>query len=446
MTPEIQTKSAIDRRRGSALLSAVVFSAVVLLVLGSYMYLSSTEYRISTRSYLFGASFNLAEGGIDLAIDALNDDDNGGWITGTDGDGSTYWARAFTGYDLGGNIEGEIRVVILDAETDSPEIYAEGRAKGHLVGDVSKQLYVNLTSGFTPFLNGFNSKEGVLLKGNNVIFDSYDSRNGLYSSLFNRNSEITVSTISVESDAVDVGNGDIYGYVATGGGDPDVGPKGSITTYAEPGKIDESRITKDYYAEFPDVSAPALTSPSTSIARSGTITGGDYLIEDWEMSGGDKLFITGDTRIVVTDEISLTGKAEVHIASTATLEVYVQGDANIGGNGVLNASQKPEQLLVFGTNGTEGGQTMKIAGNGYLSAAVYAPNAYVELKGGGSSGRVYGAVVGFDAFLNGNSHFSYDEALEEFNLGGGVYEVDEWAELSGYSVSTMKLDMSDYGI
>jgi len=55
-------------------------------------------------------------------------------------------------------------------------------------------------------------------------------------------------------------------------------------------------------------------------------------------------------------------------------------------------------------------------------------------------------VVGFDAFLNGNSHFSYDEALEEFNLGGGVYEVDEWAELSGYSVSTMKLDMSDYGI
>ncbi len=435
-----------NRQTGSALLSAVIFSTIVMLVLGSYLYLSSTEYRVSTRSYLFGASFNLAEGGIDLALDALRDDDSSGWKVGTDGKGDTYWARAFTGYDLGGNITGEIRVVILDATGSSPEIYTEGRAVGHLIGDVTKQLYVQLESGFLPFQNGFNSKEGVVLKGNNVTFDSYDSRVGSYSIHGNRNSNVTVSTISVVSDAIDIGNANVYGYVATGGGDPDVGPQGEITTYENPGIVDPSRITKDYYAEFPNVEAPSLISPSTSLPRSGIVTGGDYLVSNWKMSGKDSLYITGDTRIVVTDGVSISGKALVHIADSATVEVYGAGDIDIGGNGVLNVSQNPRQLMIFGTNQTEGGQTIKIAGNGYLASAVYAPNATVELKGGGSDGRVFGAVVGYDAKLVGNSHFSYDEALEAYNIGGGNYAVDEWAELTGYGVASMQVDMSDYGI
>jgi len=427
-------------------LSAVIFSFLVMLVLGSYLYLSSTEYRISTRSYLFGASFNLAEGGVDLAIDALKDKDKTGWTTGVDGEGETYWARAFTGYDLGGNITGEIRVVILGAETGSPEIYAEGKAVGHLVGDVSKQLYVELSSGFTPFLNGFNSKRGVVLKGNNVTFDSYDSRLGNYSISTNRNPEITVSTISVESDAIDIGNADIYGYVATGGGDPDVGPQGSVTSYANPGRVDEARITKDYYAEFPDVDTPVLSSPATSIPGSGTITGGDYQLDSWSMSGTQTLHITGDTRIVVKNEISMSGKSEVRIAPGASLQIFTAGDVSIAGRGILNSSQKPEDLLVFGTKRTEGGQTIKIAGNGFLSAAVYAPNARVEMKGGGSTGRVYGAVVGFESKVVGNSHFSYDKALEDFNVGGETYAVEEWVELMGYNIAGMQLEMADYGI
>lgn len=432
------------RQRGSALLTAMIFSFVVVTLLGSYLYLASSEYRISSRSYLLGASFNLAEGGIDQALYTLNQGDHSGWRTGNNVDGRTYWAQRFGSYDLGGNIVGYINVVILDPTSTTPEIYSEGEASGHVAGSVAKQVRVSLSSGFYPFLNGFNSKEGIVLKGNNVTFDSYDSRNGNYG-LGNTNSEITVATISVVSDAIDIGNADVYGYVATGGAQPNVGPNGSITTYSNPGKVDKGRITTDFYAEFPNVSAPILSSPSTSVPGSGVITGGDYELSSLSMSGGSTLTINGNTRLVVTGDISVKGRAAIEIASGASVELYVHGDVDIGGKGILNRSQVPAQLLIFGTNTTEGGQTIKISGNGYLSAAVYAPNGVVTLNGGGSSGRVYGAVAGYDAKLTGNSHFSYDEALEDYNMGGGGYQVDEWVELSGVGLTAMRMNMADYG-
>jgi Tfp pilus assembly protein PilX len=432
-------------QEGSALLTAIIFSFVVALVMGSYLQLSSTEYRLSSRSHLFGLSFNLAEGGLDLALDALRDGDRNEWNTGTDSDGNVYWSRQYTGYDLGDNLTGDIRIVILNAESQAPQVYSEGLVNGHLMGAISKQIQVQLSSGFYPFINGFNSKRGVVLSGNNVTFDSYDSSAGSYG-IANVNSEITVATTSVESDALNIGNADIYGYVATGGGFPNVGPKGSITEYSAPGVVDNSRITTDYYAEFPNVTAPTLTSPSTSLPTSGTITGGEYLINNWSMGGTNTLYVTGDVTIVATGDMSLTGKASVHLSNTGSLKIYVAGDLDLSGNGILNASQTPSQLLVFGTNTTEGGQTMKISGNGYLAAAVYAPNAVVELKGGGSSGRVYGAVAGYDAQLSGNSHFSYDEFLENYNLGSTDYSVDNWTELSGTSLALKPLDLGNYGL
>jgi len=418
---------------------------LVMTLMGSYLFLSSGEYRVATRSFLSNASFNLAEGGIDLALEAIQSGSSTGWTTGTDGSGRAYWARSFGDYDLGGNITGEIKVVILDPRSQTPEIYTEGLAQGHVAGDVTKQLYANLTSGFLPFDNGFNTKRGIVLKGNNVIFDSYDSRNGPYGP-GNINSEITIATISVEVDAIDIGNADVYGYVATGKNMPDVGPKGSITDYANPGKVDNSRITTDYYAEFPDVIAPVLTSPSTSIPSSGLILGGDYKISNWSLSGNDSVYIAGDTRIVVSGDIDVSGRASIVIDPSASLQIYSDDDINIAGNGIVNWSGRPEQLMIFGLDDGEGDDDISISGNGSLYAAVYAPNANVAVNGGGNSGHVFGAVVGYDARLVGNAHFSYDEALEDYNLGSGGYEIDEWVELAGVSLTSMSLDMSNYGL
>jgi hypothetical protein len=123
--------------------------------------------------------------------------------------------------------------------------------------------------------------------------------------------------------------------------------------------------------------------------------------------------------------------------------MFVEGDIDIGGNGILNTSN-PEDLKIIGTNETEGAQTIKVAGNGYLSAAIYAPNANVELKGGGNAGRVFGAVVGYDSKLNGNSWFSYDIALSELNLGGSGYEVVSWLEMTNATYETTKVALDGF--
>jgi len=434
------------RKAGSALITAMIFSTVVAGLTASYLYLSTSEYKLASRSFFMNAGFNLAEGGLELALDALNDDDFSGWTPGADDEGDIYYKREFDDYNLGGNASGKVKVLILKAETSAPAIYAEGVASRGDHYEIRKQMHIDARSGYFPFKNGFNSKEGIVLSGNNVTFDSYDSRDGPYGP-GNKNSEVTVSTVSIDVDAVDVGNADIYGYVATGGAPPDVGPNGSVTDYANPGVVDESRVTTDFYAEFPKPAEPDMTAPLATFPNDGTVAGGDYRISgDWKSSGGNVLEIAGDTRVYAEDDMEMSGKAEIRIADGASLELYVEGDVDLSGNGVLNDSQIPSEFLVFGMAGSPGDQRVKVSGNGYLAGAVYAPNANVEIKGGGTDGRVYGSVVGYDADVTGNSHFSYDEALAELNIGGGDYAAENWSELSGFATQDEQVDFSNYGL
>jgi len=435
-------------KEGSALMTAIIAMFVVSLLVGGYMTLASSEYRLATRSLLIGASFSLAEGGVDLAIDALNDSDTSGWNV----SGST-WTREVTGIEITAGGTGAIRVVITDATSNTPTIHSEGIVSGHPSGDVTKQLQVSLTSGFFPYKNGFDSKNGFVLKGQNVTMDSYNSANGAYSGS-NRGSEIRVSTVSIETDAIDIGNANIFGYVAVGatlaagqtGSDViDVGKNGTISSYGEAQIVQEDRILTDYYASFPNRPAPSVSS-GWEFPNSGTITtSGTYYVDgDWSLGGNSGALAIApntDVILVVTGEFNLTGKATLTLNTDATLKLFVEGDVSIAGNGILNSSN-PENLEVIGTDTNEGEQTIKINGNGQLSATVYAPNANVELKGGGSSGRVYGAVVAYDASLVGNSHFSFDEALADVNLGGTDYEVIQWLEMTNttYETTTVALD------
>jgi len=435
-------------KEGSALMTAIIAMFVVSLLVGGYMTLASSEYRLSTRSLLIGASFSLAEGGIDLAIDALNDGDTSGWNV----SGST-WTREVTGIEITAGGTGAIRVVITDATSNTPTIHSEGIVSGHPSGDVTKQLQVSLTSGFFPYKNGFDSKNGFVLKGKNVTMDSYNSANGAYSGS-NRGSEIRVSTVSIETDAIDIGNANIFGYVAVGatlasgqtGSDViDVGKNGTISSYGEAQIVQEDRILTDYYASFPNRPAPSVSS-GWEFPNSGTITtSGTYYVDgDWSLGGNSGALAIApntDVILVVTGELNLTGKATLTLNTDATLKLFVEGDVSIGGNGILNSSN-PKNLEVIGTNTNEGEQTIKISGNGKLSATVYAPNANVELKGGGSSGHVYGAVVAYDASLVGGTHFSFDEALADVNLGSTDYEVFQWLEMTNttYETTTVALD------
>ena len=69
-----------------------------------------------------------------------------------------------------------------------------------------------------------------------------------------------------------------------------------------------------------------------------------------------------------------------------------------------------------------------MGGIGQLYAAIYAPNANLEMKGGGSSGMVLGSMVAKTISMNGGTDFHYDEALGKLGTGN-PFGIVKWREL-----------------
>ncbi len=127
----------------------------------------------------------------------------------------------------------------------------------------------------------------------------------------------------------------------------------------------------------------------------------------------------------------MTTKGTIQVTANGSVQLYINGNLDIGGNGTVNLTNKPESLLIVGTNKVNQGQTIKLHGNGAIKAAVYAPYANLEMKGGGNSGTFIGAAVASNVTMTGNSNFHYDEALGNFALDNS-YKISRWRELIDY--------------
>ena len=125
--------------------------------------------------------------------------------------------------------------------------------------------------------------------------------------------------------------------------------------------------------------------------------------------------------------IGFTGTRNLTINANASVTVYTDGNISAFGNGIVN-NNPAKHLIIYGTNTSAAGQTINIGGNGQLTATVYAPNADIEMKGGGSSGQVSGSIVGRTINMNGGTNFHYDVALSRLN-GGNPYGISAWKEL-----------------
>ena len=112
----------------------------------------------------------------------------------------------------------------------------------------------------------------------------------------------------------------------------------------------------------------------------------------------------------------------------------------------------PVALQLYGTRTdsdveTYGHQSMTIAGNGSLSAVVYAPNADISAKGGGNSGFMYGSLVGNTLEFTGNDCFYYDESLGDLDEGSrlGIQNWDELVSTNDRSTTISNVSSTTYG-
>jgi hypothetical protein len=461
-------------RRGSVLIITMIFAAGVALSLGSFLALSLNSAKLSRQSFQANGALNLAEAGLELALNAMNSGSYSSWSTHASGANARY--MVVNNIDLGPGTTGQVRVLINDITGVTRRIVAEGIATPSSGPAVRKQIELQAARR-SLFATGLVSKDTMTFSGNGVSVNSWssDPDNNPSTAAVPYSAGVSDDNGSIASTAVTItiGNADVWGYVATGGGQPNVGPNGTIAAYGNvQGTVDQSRIAKDFKYNFEDVEVPVPSSINIinstigsglalplTLPRAGDVTAIDstdgvakyfYQLPGIDASGNSSKILTISDDVVLlptagsgATAIGIGGNASINITNTGTLAIYTQGDIAIAGNGIVNGDRtantlstqlstanQPKAMQIYGTNTSVAGQNISISGNGVLSAIGYAPNANLTINGGGSNGHVLGAFVAKTVTITGGNSFHYDESLK--NLGGdNPFELSRWRELFG---------------
>jgi len=420
------------------LIVTLILGTAIALAIGSFITVTINAVRMSHRSYYSNSSLDLAEAGLEEALYALNNDDWTGWSTHSSGSDNKF--RTLPSVDLGQGATGAVAVLIQNATTaKQPTIIAEGKTTPVNGPPIIKQILC-IVGRRSHWGSGLVAKEEVTFSGGNGYVDSYSSCDPIYSTgvLYDPSKKSDRGSVAsarvVTEVGVAVGNADIWGYVATSGSEIDVGPNGTVKGEDTPSgvKKDPDRITKDFpssvfYPEEPPTSFSATYAEISGNATLGT-AGTSTTIKTANMfnTNGNEIEVYGDVTLHVTNEVDIKG--DLFVRPGSTLTIYVGGNFFVGGNGQINQTGFPENLVIYGTASTAGAQTVKLHGSGVLHASVYAPYADIEFKGGGSGGEMSGSVVGNSIKLTGNYDFHYDECLDDVSTGN-PFAVASWREL-----------------
>jgi hypothetical protein len=275
------------------------------------------------------------------------------------------------------------------------------------------------------------------LMDNNIIIDSYDSRdstkstNGLYD-VAKRQSKGNIAT---NGQILNAGNARVYGDVSTN--------MGTVTGVANVTGMQRN----DFYQEPIPVAAPSWPSVNPSpmiVSGNATLTASAtegsaasrYVLSAINLEGNQTLNFMGAAdgsrtyvEVYVTGTITAVGLSQIVVHPGVRATIYFAGTVNVQGNGIINKDNQPGNLLMYGITPPAGTTTptVSLGGNGLLSAAIYAPDFHVQINNGGTRGSVYGSFVGKSVKMDGVTDLHYDEAL---GSGGRIsdYKIVSWFE------------------
>ncbi len=335
------------KQAGFLLLTSYFIVAVISIIslavfTRSHIYLQSSE-----RNRNKVAAFNMAEAGLDSAMASLKTDTAYGGSSGYTALGTN------TGYAV------SVCPPSCDADMAQPAdpnvrfIRAHGYAPGNITTERgyenrSTLSYVELDD--TPFEYGAFAETALTLNGTPLV-DSYNSTVGDYG-------------------GANIGN------------EGDIASDGAITLIGTPTVLGET-------IEDPGISCSPV---ATGISSSGALT----------LNGSTNFQLPAGTYRF--SSISITGNASLTLLGPVT--IYLDGDANIEGNGIATSGNDPVNLLLIAAEAT----VISIGGGGSFYGAVFAPESAVAYSG---TGDFYGAVIAKTYNQSGTSSLHFDVALKD---------------------------------
>jgi hypothetical protein len=292
------------------------------------------------------------------------------------------------------------------------------------------------TQGFwrarAPLFQNAITATGTVTLGSSGWIESFDSADPNYSTggqydPAKQKAGGNIVTASGAVGAVSVGNMKVAGVVRTGpGGSVVLAPNGGVGSLAwlynpanagtfQPGYIDDDVVLSLHDGTLPNPFGP-LSAPIPGAVWNGTnyaiaIGPGDWATPTINLSTSQKMLVRGPgrSRIYVTsptNPILISGQAYILIEANASLEIYVNGSATIGGNGIVNGPSFAKDVSIVGLNGCT---SVSYSGNSQFIGTIYAPRANVSLSG---TSDAISALVGNTVTFSGGMGLHFDENLK----------------------------------
>lgn len=152
---------------------------------------------------------------------------------------------------------------------------------------------------------------------------------------------------------------------------------------------------------------------------------GNYQLSSLSLSGQARVLVRGDAILYLKGSFAMAGQSQIEIAAGASLKVYVAGNVDLKGNGIMNANI---DALKFGLYGLPTCTSIALGGNASFTGTIYAPQAAFTAGGGGNNQYdCVGAVIANSISMNGHFSFHYDEALGRSGPGRG-FVITSWNE------------------
>ncbi len=413
-------------QQATILMVALFIAALLGVFLFSYLFLARGQKMNVTRSQAWNAALTVAEAGVEEALAQLNP----GAPEPTIDKAANGWGPLSGGVygPISRNLSAGTYSVIYNDDA-FPTIYATGYvAVPSLPATLSRTLRVATTN--APFFRAAMAAiNNINFNGNGVYTDSFDSGNTNFSTN-GRYDPLKASTngdVASVSGIVNVGNGNVNGEVLLGPTGSDSISKNGVVT---------GGIYNDFNVNFEDVVlpqtnwlpvvplSPPLTIDGVSYQYVFTQSSGDYTV--FKPSGNIYVGTNSNIRLLVTGTAS---PSTIRIAGWGTsagkLTIYMNGPSfSISGGTALDGGVASSLAYYGTTNNT----LVSFSGNAAFTGTIYAPEATINLAGGGSSTYDFvGAIVAKSVNVNGHFSFHFDEAL--LKTGPTFIVASSWQEL-----------------
>lgn len=400
-------------------------------VLASYLTLVRHQNATVARAQDWNAAMGAAEAGVEEALAQLThvplttniNRGANGWVY----DSGLQSYRVPTDRTV---LHGSYNVRFTDVP--QPVIYAKATIVNTALGSsLSRSIEVRTTN--APVFNvGMAALLNIKMNGNNITTDSYISTDPNYSTggRYDPAKALKNGDVASVNGVIDVGNANIYGDLLTGpAGRYSIGKNGVLS----------GEYVNDFNVEYADVKDPVNLASflgATTNMMNQTVTNTEGVVKyayafpttgSYKLSGNISGSIYVGPGAHVTNYVAgnISSSDKIYVSTDASLTIYMAGSTfKVGG--LVNTGTATQFSYLGTTNNT----SVQFTGNGAFTGTVYAPQASLQMNGGGSPGSTTdfsGACVVKSVDMNGHMKFHYDEALAKW--GPSVYKAMSWREL-----------------